>query len=244
MSTNPFELAKQEAAKAPAKRQWAGWKGKLRFNSQELTGNIEFRYGKVATEALLDVEGQLEKVGPKGLPVTSKWEKHFYEGTDEISEDVIRFLQTQEDGTKLEVSPLERTDTIEVQEGRAMEECTIDGDLGLGTVIPREDVDKYAPESTYEIWGDDWGLLRLAEYLEKHRLALFFPYTFGRGFKIHEVTVYPIRYNGDLYLVMVMNSGQKRLKHAIKTLEAAPREERKVILVAPKLKARKPAGVS
>lgn len=243
--SNPFELVKEAATQTPKKREWSGFKAKLRFLSQELTGDLEIRYGKAEVEPLLDVEGQLEKVGPKGLPVKANWEKHFFEGDEEISEDGIRFLQTQEDGSKLEVSPLDRTDTIEIQEGRPLEECTLDGEKALGTTVPREDVDKYAPESTYEIWADQsWGLLRLSEYLEKQKLAAFFPFTFGRGFKIYTVTVYPIRFNGDLYLLMVMTAGEKKLKHPIRRAEGVVKEEKKLILVAPKLKAKKAAGVA
>ena len=244
--SNPFELVKQAAA--PAKREFAGFKARLLFSSREFTTNIGIRYGKVEVEPLLDVEGQLEKVGPKGQPIRGAWEKHFYEGEEEITENEIRHLQVQEDGTKIEVSPLDRTGVIEVQDARAIEECTVDGEKSFGTTITREDVNKYATDSVYSIWGDDvWdeaSLLRLAEeVLEKQKLALFFPFTFGRGFKIYTATAVPVRVNGDLYLMLLMNTGEMKLKHALRRAVEV-KEERRVVLVAPRLRAKKPTGVA
>jgi hypothetical protein len=134
-----------------SKEGFKGWKAQFRFTGNGLVLNTEIRYAKAESEPLIDLEGQLEKVGPRGLPVISKWEKHYYEGEQggemvEITENEIRYLQTQEDGSKVEVSPLQRVDTIDVQEGRTIEEVTLDGKMSYGTTITRENVDRFTPE--------------------------------------------------------------------------------------------------
>jgi hypothetical protein len=166
-----------------------------------------------------------------------KWERKVFEGDQEISERDIRYFQkTPEGEVEVEVEPLDRTTELEIQEQRSLEETTLDGSKSLGTTIPIEQREGYVAESTYEMWGDT-ALLRLAEYLEKERLAMIFPFSFGRGFKIYTAVAYPLREDGNLYLIMALNTGRRILKHPLKATPAAE-VKAKPILPKPILKKR------
>lgn len=203
------------------------------------------RYAKVDVEPLLDVEGGLEKVGPNGLPVRTTLERHTFEGDQEISDSQAKWMQTQEDGTKMEVQPLERTASVDIREERSLEEVTLDAKASYGTTIPRESVSKYATDSVYSMWADEGWALRLAEYLEKQKLAALFPFTFGRGFKIYTCTAYPIRMGSKVYLLVHFNTGEILLRHPLDAGPATAEEpQKRVILVAPRLRKKTTTGTA
>lgn len=234
--SNIFQAA--DKADTGKKRAFAGWKSTIRFDSPKLQSQVPIRYGKVDVEPLIDVEGEILKVGPNGQPVESHWKKVHYENGQEITEEQIRKVQKVDDQL-VDVVDLPRTQTISISEQRPIEECTLDENdptVSLGTCIPVEDINKYVAESMNEVWAEDsFGVLRLAEYLEKERLALFFPYCYGRGLKIYTVTGYPFRVEAKLFLLMRMNIGQMILRHPIQVQQGQPQETKRLVLATPRL---------
>jgi hypothetical protein len=61
--------------------------------------------------------------------------------------------------------------------------------------------------------------------------------------KIYTATLYPIRFDGELYLLMVLNTGEKILRHPIKAEKIEEVEKKKIVLTVPKLKTKKIAGL-
>lgn len=210
-------------------REFAGWKLPIRVETENLTIDTEARYKKVEVEPILDLEGEIMKVGRKGLPVKTKVEWKYYEGDEEISEKDIRFVQKMPDGSVVEVEPLSRIDSVEIRD-MPMDNVVIDDNKSYGTFVPRHIIDNFAQESTYEVWGN---LVKLAEYLEKHNLAIMFPFTFGRGFKITTALIYPVRIGNNLHLIMVLSSGVRKLS---KPLIGVVEEVKKPAMSKPILK--------
>lgn len=193
IADNLVESAPQgagEVAKATKKRA-GGNIAVLRFtnpsSSPPLTLMAEVRHKEIEVEPLLDLETGIQRVGPNGQPIVSHREDHYYELNKEIVKEEIKYVQMI-DGKQETVAKLSMTNVLDILEGRPFEECTIVDESdevhkSLGTTIPREDVSRYAPEAIHAMWPKDdsqaWGLYQLAEYLEKQRIALFFPYTHG-----------------------------------------------------------------
>lgn len=224
-------LVSEAPSKGRESREFAGWKLPIKVEVEGLIIETEARYKKVDVEPLIDLEGEIEKVGPRGKPVKGSMEWHWYEGEDkvEISEKDIKYVQKMPDGSVVEVEPLQRVNEVHVEE-KPIEEITIDGQTAIGTLVPRHMVENFAPESTYEVWGN---LLRLAEYLEKNNLAIMFPWTFGRGFKITTALMYPVRVGEKVYMVMVLATGIKKFS---KPLVGQTEEIKKPTIAKPLLK--------
>ena len=194
IANNLVESAPQGAGEAkPEGRKRAGGNiAVLRFtnpsSSPPMTLMAEVRHKEIEVEPLLDLESGIQRVGPNGSPIVSHREDHYYELDKEIVKEEIRYIQMI-DGRQEVVGKLSMTNTLDILEGRPLEECTLldESDKvhkALGTTIPREDVSRYAPEAIHAVWPKDdtqaWGIYQLAEYLEKQRIALFFPYTHGK----------------------------------------------------------------
>ena len=246
IAENLVESGPQGTEGEKKKRASGGNIATLRFTNPSsnppMTLMTLVRHKEIEVEPLLDLESGIQKVGPNGKPVISRREDHYYEELNkEILKEEIRYVQMI-DGKQETVAKLSMTNTIDITEGRPLEECTIVDESeevhkSLGTTIPIEDVSRYAPEAIHAAWPKDdtqaWSLYKLAEYLEKNRIALFFPYTHGNGFRIHSTTVYPIRFDGQLYLVWSNNKGEMLFKYPLRAneaMETAP--ERKVAMLA------------
>jgi len=249
--SNPFDGLK--TVDEGQKKEWLGWKLRINLNTSNLITYTEARYKSVEVLPLLDLESNLEKVGPHGHPVKKTWKEEYYEILPSgeavpIPRNAIKYMQ-EIDGEKVPVSKLGKTEQVDISEGRAIEECTLTGDFGknsLGTLITREDVDKYATSSVYTIFSDrqESALKTIADYLEKQRLALFFPFSHGNGFKIYTATAFPVRRNGQLFFLLLLHTGEMVFTKPILASEK-PVEEKVRQLAMPKLATkRKPAGVA
>jgi hypothetical protein len=242
VESGPRGTEGQEKAK---KKVSGGNIATLRFTNPSsnppMTLMTQVRHKEIEVEPLLDLESGIQKVGPNGEQVVSRREDHYYELNKEIVKEEIRYVQMI-DGKQEPVAKLSMTNVLDITEGRPFDECTLVDESeevhkSLGTTIPIEDVSRYAPEAIHAAWPKDdtqaWSLYKLAEYLEKNRIALFFPYSHGNGFKIHSTTVYPIRFDGQLYLVWSNNRGEMLFKYPLRAneaMETAP--ERKVAMLA------------
>ena len=170
-----------------------------------------------------------------------------------INEDWVQYRQ-KIDGEEIAVEPFDRTEIIDIDEKRPLDQCGIDENNPkrvLGTVVPEHWEDNLGPDEEkgsklYEIWTKlpNSALYRLIEKLEKERLKLYFPMVFRKGMTIHLCIAKVIRFNGDAYLVMKTYSGPVKLKRPIKPA-ATLREPivAKPVLAKPILR-KKPAGVS
>ena len=233
------QLLTEKPATAAKQREFAGWKLKLTYRSQAAAVTTDLRYAKVEAEPLIDLESEVKKLNRETLrPVKEKWSKTVVEIDESgqerpIDETLIGYFQ-EIDGQLTEVSKLERTNEVEVNEED--QNCTIEDKKAYGTTIPISQVLEYVTESTYEVWGEDSTAKMLAEVLEKEGVALLFPFTFGAGFKIYTATLYPIRIDGNLHLIMNLNTGRRILKHPLTAAAAAVAKKPKPILAKPKLK--------
>ena len=221
------------APKGRESREFPGWKLPLKVEVEGLVIETEARYRKVEAEPLIDLEGEIEKIGPRGKPVKGTMEWHWYEGEGEermeVQEKDVKYVQRMPDGSTVEIEQLQRVNEVELKD-RPMDEITLDGQKTYGTLIPRHMVENFAPESTYEVWGN---ILKLAEYLEKNNLAVVFPWTFGRGFKITTALMYPIRVGDKVHMVMVLATGIRKLS---KPLIGQAEEVKKPLIAKPLLK--------
>ena len=253
MTSDPFELAK----KVTKKREWAGFKATLRF-TDPATGtaiNTEVRYGKMDIDPAFSAEG-VEKLGPHGGKIRyqrGEWKtlEKQPDGTEvEISEDDIKYYQNGEDGSKSEVSPFDATKIWEISEQRSIDECALENEKALGTLIPREKIDEFGPDkekgsSLYWIDGDSVALRTLADKLEKEKMALYFPHVFRKGLTIHLAAGYLVRIGGGMYMIMRTFGGTVVWTHPLTaTAESITEEEKKVLVIAkPVLRRKKASGV-
>ena len=254
MSDNPFDMAEKEAEQGPKKRTFAGFKVALRFNDPNgISVNTELRYGKMDVDPPFSTEG-IEKVGPHGGRLRySRGEWKTYEqmpdGKEvEISDEEIQYFQENE-GQKTQVAPLDATKTWDILASRPLDESTLDGQSGLGTLIPREKIDEFGPDkergsALYWITGDALSLRALVEKLEKERLALYFPHVFRRGLTVHLTVLYPVRLKNAVYLVARTFGGTTIWnKPLIESMKAAEAEKRVAVLARPVLR-KKPSGAA
>jgi len=251
MTSDPFELAK----KVTKKREWAGFKATLRF-TDPATGtaiNTEVRYGKMDIDPAFSAEG-VEKLGPHGGKIRyqrGEWKtlEKQPDGTEvEISEDDIKYYQNGEDGSKSEVSPFDATKIWEISEQRSIDECMLENEKALGTLIPREKIDEFGPDkekgsSLYWIDGDSVALRTLADKLEKEKMALYFPHVFRKGLTIHLAAGYLVRIGGGMYMIMRTFGGTVVWTHPLTaTAESITEEEKRVVILAKPVLRRKASG--
>ena len=144
-----FAQVEKEAG-VKSKRPFAGFKNTLRFNDGSISINAEVRFAKLDVEPAFSAEG-VEKMGPHGGRIRySRGEWKTYEqladGTEvEVSDDEIKYYQNV-DGQKTEVQPFDATKLWDVNAQRHIEECTLDGAMALGTLIPLEKIDEFGPD--------------------------------------------------------------------------------------------------
>lgn len=141
-------------------KPFAGFKGQLRFSSPDGVVNTEVRYAKADIDPVFKPES-IKKVGPNNGEIRfqrGEW-KTFEKQPDgseiEIPQDSIRYVQSVE-GAEMEVEPFDSTKVWDIREERPLDECALDGETALGTLIPREQVDEFGPDkeagsSLYEI---------------------------------------------------------------------------------------------
>ncbi len=227
-------------------REFAGFKVRIVYSSP--TGfhvESDARYSKADADAVFKVDG-VGKVGPNGFPVRySRGEWKTFEQTPdgevEITNDQVRYLQTV-DGQQVEVDAFDATKTWDIKEDRPVEECTLDGPVALGTVIPRDRADQFGPDKEdgsklYEVWGE--GLLALADKLEREKLALYFPHVFRRGMTIHLSVASVVRFDSTTYFTMRTYAGPVILKKALQQGVTQVQETtRKPMLIKPSIRKR------
>jgi len=238
------------------KKEWPGYGATLRLRTQELKVDVDVRFGPLKVEKLLDMEGELVKRGPHGGEVRKTWKETWYEKVDgaetEIPSSAVGYYQ----GEQL-VPKFSKTNVIEVDETRQVDECTLDSEgthasgdhkgepyymnKSLATLIPREGTDKYLPEDMDVLWTDSvTNLMQVVNYLEKNRLSILAPFSHGNGRRIITTTISPIRRNGQLYLVMVLSSGEILWSHPLEAT-SQPVEEKRMVIAPPVLfKKKKP----
>ena len=211
----------------------------LRFTDGSSTISTTLKYGKVKVDPAFKAEG-IEKTGPNGGKL--RWEKgtaewHVYEGDTEITESQIQYRQ---DGQAIE--PFEKTATIDVNTSRHMEECTLDGPISYGTMIPENMVDLFGPDydkgsKLYWLDGDPATLQQLIQKLESK--VLYVPFVFVRGLSIHLVVVRIVKRNGNLYLTMQTYAGEALMTHPINQAVQPEPAENRPLLARPVLRKKK-----
>lgn len=164
----------------------------------------------------------------------------------EISPDTIKYQQDV-DGVTQEVDPFEATKVWDIKEDRPLDQCTLDGPIALGSVIPREKMDEFGPDkdsgsSLYKVWGDDQALVALAEHLEKERIALYYPHVFRKGLTIHLACATIVRFNNTIYMIMKTFGGPVKLDRPLRGIAVAVPVS-KPVLVKPIIRSKKPTGV-
>lgn len=251
-TSDPFELAK----KVTKQREWAGFKATLRF-IDPATGtaiNTEVRYGKLDIDPAFSAEG-VEKLGPHGGKIRyqrGEWKtfEQMPDGSEvEISEDDIKYYQSADASGKAEVSPFDATKVWDISEQRSIDECTLNGDKALGTLIPREKVDEFGPDkergsSLYWIDGDAVAFRALAEKLEKDRTALYFPLVLRNGLTIHLAAGYLVRIGGNMYMIMRTFGGSVIWSHPLTEKAEPVAVEKKTPVLAKPVLRRKAVGAS
>jgi hypothetical protein len=175
---------------------------------------------------------QVEKVCPKCGKQTRP-----ILGEVEISDEDVKYFQEFE-GKKVEVQPFDSTKTWDILAPRNLDECTLDGPVALGTLIPLEKIDEFGPDkdrgsSLYWISGDAFALRALVGKLEKEKLALYFPHIFRKGLTIHLAVAYVVRIEGKVYLIMRTFGGSTIWSHPVSEVAAgAPTIEKKIVVLA------------
>ena len=260
MSNNLGDLVEgQPNANIRKAREFAGFKGRIRYTGHNFHMETDVRYSKVETDPAFELSG-VTKTGPNKLPI--RWDRggewRVYEiqpdGSEkEITSDQVRYWQETEPGKEpTEINPLDATKVIDVSDSRPLEECTLDGPISYGTLVPREKVNEFGPNrddgsKLYKLWGEDVAaysaLLGFSEMLDKERLAVYYPFVFRRGMTVHLVCGWPVRVNGNVYLHFMTFGGAIKLDKPLNVSNVPTKvEERKPILAKPMLK-RKAAGV-
>lgn len=238
-------------------REYAGRKSRLRYNSESLSVDVPIRYAPAISESIFKPEG-IRKTGPNGGDLRwergKEWKVFEIDGVtgkeQEIRADEVKYFQETEEG-QIEVEPFDSTQIIDIKDGRALNECNLDGPVTLGSVIPDNMEDNFGNDKEkgtkiYEIWAEQssTGLWQLLEKLEKEKLKLFFPFVFRKGMSVHLCVAKIVRLNGDVYMLMKTYAGPLVYKHAIKSTEGeAEKEVIKPLLAKPILR-RKPIGVA
>jgi hypothetical protein len=240
-TTTTDNPAAQQVREGKEKKERAQGSFTLRFTDGASTISTEVKYGKVKVDPAFKPEG-IEKKGPNGGPlrwVKGQAEWHVFEGETEISEDQIQYMQ---DGQAVE--PFSRTQSVDVNMTRPMEECTLDGPISYGTRIPEEMVSLFGPDydkgsKLYWLDGDPISLQQLLQKLEDK--VLYLPFVFVKGLSIHLVIVRFVKRNGNLYLTMQTYAGEALMAHPVNQAVQQP-EEQKPILAKPMLRKKKPAS--
>lgn len=210
--------------------------GKLIFLGDKFSGTFDVAFHEADVDRLLELEGQVVKVGPNGHPVeTRRPYVNLEDGVEIQSSQVVKKLR-YEDGTEDPYADLPKTKTFDIDEKRQISECNLraeDPTVTYGTVIPREDVEKYAVEKVHEEWEKSpSGYRKLVDYLEQNRLALLYPYCFGRGRNLYTVIAYPVRIESKLYVLKKFCTGQILYKHPIEAPANAAQSTTKVVMPA------------
>jgi hypothetical protein len=208
---NPFQLVKDTTPAKKGKREFAGFKARLKVQSDDgsLSIDVPVRYAKIGTDDLVKIVRKTRN----GKPVEAHYsEKKYYElGEDgkparEITEADIAYFQVTEDGQEVEVQPFDRTQVIENTE-----------------YIPREQLEDYVIESSYEVWAEDEGdtspLYKIATWLEKQKVAIASVFSFG-GFTAYTALIYPVWIDGKFVLVMALSKSFKVYKHLMMPVTA------------------------
>lgn len=210
------------------KKGFAGFKQRLHYTdpSSGTVVDTEIRRVKVDVEPAFPIEGII-KVGPQGYPLRwgapadqewDVWEKR-PDGEAKINQSQIRYLQ---DG--VDVPPLEATRILDINEQRTIQECEPQGDVALGTLIPRDMVSTFAPDpkrgSTLEEVSGDAGLKTLADKMDAEKLSAFFPLVKRKGITVHAACMYTLHVDGKRYMAIQTFGGTAKWTKPIPDLGA------------------------
>ena len=242
-------LGQPENTKKP--RVYKGNKLQLSYNGDSLSVAMEVRYAKTATDAIFKPDEML-KCGPNGGEL--RWDRGGSWGIFEkqadgtevaINNSDIKYYQ-EVDGQKVEVEPFDSTKSLEILEGRPLDQCTLDGENALGSLMPDNMENNFGPDGEkgtklYEIWSEKGnpGLIRVLEKMEKDKVKLFFPFVFRKGMSIHLCVAKVVRLDSAMYLTMRTYAGPALLTRTIVEGEGvAERTLLKPVLAKPVLRTR------
>lgn len=222
-------------------------KGKLFYESKQFSGVFDVSFHEAPVEPLLELEGRVVKLGPNGHEIETRRPYVNLEDGVEIKGEEIKKVLRYEDGSEDPFFNLPKTKVFRIVENRPISECTLDAKdptVSYGTVIPQEEVEKYAVAKVGDEWEDKpAGYHGLAKYLEERGLALLYPYSFGNGRAVYTVLVYPVRIEGKLYVVKKYCTGQIVYRHPLEVAEVAQAATTLVEMPPIRIRNRKAAGV-
>lgn len=188
------------------------------------TLDVEGRYEQMPCEPIFKPDG-IVKRGPNGGFVryrhpTSEWKTFEVspDGTEtEIKSSEVKYFQSI-DGQESPVDPFPKTEVLDINDKRPLDEATLNGTTSLGAIIPRAIADWFVPDpekksSTYSLRGD--GFLALAKKLVAENKAVYFPLVMAKSMSVHLCVAFPIERDGNLYLGFRTLAGTPILNHPL-----------------------------
>jgi hypothetical protein len=223
------------------KREFAGFKARLKYASENLAIDVEIRYEKVTSKELESRRKIIHKaIMPDGqvVPVenkpTPRWNWRDNEGK-EYPDNAVRHEAILPNGQVVPVESKSNSYKWAWQDSEGKEypdnvvhhyEVTDNGEVEVSELertkelvitktIPLNQVENFLIESQYEIWTDQNipGLYALAEELAKKDLAAVSRLSFGKGFTEYHAIIYPIKEDGKFLLTMILTKMRKHYKH-------------------------------
>jgi len=190
------------------KRQFAGFKMTISINADGFVAKIPVRYAKLESTVIKEklrivhraADGR-EVHSRKICKNCGKAQGEAWAYVDDQGnvhpDDQVHHFQILDDGSEIEVAPLERTTELEVVK-----------------TPPSIILDDLLIESEYEVWSEDPAALwALAEWLHKNDRVAVGKHTFGRTFYENYAILYPIIRDGQFVMVMALAKMRKEFKH-------------------------------
>jgi hypothetical protein len=179
---------------------FGGFKFGLSYKSEKMSIDTEVRIKKIKSSEFQQFT--IIKKDSEGNEILPQPRGEFGSRKD------IRYFVKTPTG-EVEISPFERTKTIQV-----------------AGFMPMQDKEQFKAEGHYNMTGQPATLYRIAQELGESKQMAVSKFTFGNGFKMYVALIYPVFRDNQFGLIMALSDGKMEYEFMPTNAQETPAERK------------------